>query len=149
MNSQFSCTRRRIGGVLLSCTLFTACDDAQSRKEQEIRESLVGTWLRDVEVEGGKGRRFLVLGDDGKFSELLVIEFADGRRTRSERSGEWFFDGTNLKRRYTHEDGKMLGSNFSFVTFEITVLTPRDFEGRNHVQGEQISYRRVDPGSRP
>ena len=141
---------RTLVAIIAAVTVILgACDDAQSRKTEEARQKLVGTWLREFDAEGVHGRRLLVLGEDGKFSEVLVAQFGDGHIGRSERSGEWFFDGTNLKRRYTHEDGRQLTNNFAFVTFEITVLTPRDFEGKNHVQGEQISYRRVAPGTTP
>ena len=128
---------------------LAACDDPQARKAEEARQQLVGTWLRESEVDGTRTRRVLVLGEDGKFSEFLAAELPGGRMTRNERSGEWAFDGTNLKRRYTREDGRQITNNFAFVTFEITALAPREFDGKNNIQGERIHYVRVPPGTMP
>jgi hypothetical protein len=136
--------------LLLACaSALVGCEDAQAVKAEEAKQKLVGTWLREISVEGAKGRRVLVLAEDGKFTEILVAEFGDGRKGRNERSGEWAFDGTNLKRRYTHEDGRQLSGNFHFVTFEIVALSRTEFEGKNHVQGEEIRYRKVPAGTSP
>jgi hypothetical protein len=136
-------------GALLVSVFAVGCEDAQALKAAEARQQLVGTWLREINIPNAKARRVLVLAQDGKFSEELVAEFDDGRKGHEERSGEWNFDGTNLKRRYTHEDGRQLSGNFNFVTFELSSLSASEFEGRNHLQGEQIHYRRVTPGTRP
>jgi hypothetical protein len=125
------------------------CEDAQALKAEETSQKLVGTWLREIEVDGAKGRRVLVLGSDGKFSETSAVEFADGRRGREERAGDWVCDGTNLERRYTHEDGRQLSGNYHFVTFALTSFTGSEFEGKNHVQGEEVRYRKVAEGTKP
>jgi hypothetical protein len=127
----------------------SGCEDAQALKAQETSEKLVGTWLREMEVADAKGRRILFLGSDGKFSETLAVDFADGRKGREDRAGEWTFDGTNLKRKYTHEDGRQLSGNHHFVTFALTSFTGKEFEGKNHIQGEKIHYRRVAEGTKP
>lgn len=129
--------------------LLGGCEDAQSLKAEETRGKLVGTWLREMEHGGDKARRVLVLSDGGKFSETLAVQYADGRTGREQRSGEWSFDGVNLKRRYTHEDGRQLSGNFRFVTFALTVFTDSEFEGRNHAHGEEIHYRRVAERTMP
>lgn len=128
---------------------FAGCDDAQSLKAEETRQKLVGTWMREIEKSGDKARRVLVLGADGKFNETLVVEFADGRRGQETRAGEWSYDGMNFKRRYTHENGRQLSGNFNFATFALTSFDGRQFEGRNHAQGEEIRYRRVPEGTQP
>lgn len=136
--------------LLLACaSALVGCEDAQTVKAEEAKQKLVGTWLREISAEGANGRRVLVLAEDGKFSEVLVAEFGDGRKGRNERAGEWAFDGKNLKRRYTHEDGRQLSGNFHFVTFEIVALSRTEFEGKNHVQGEEIRYRKVPAGTGP
>jgi hypothetical protein len=135
--------------VLLLGLGLGGCEDAQALKAQETSQRLVGTWLREIEVDGAKGRRVLVLGSDGKFSETLGVEFADGRKGREERAGDWSYDGTNLKRRYTHEDGRQLSGNYYFVTFALTSFTGSEFEGRNYVQGEEVRYRKVAEGTKP
>jgi hypothetical protein len=135
--------------AFLSGILLSACDDVQARKANEGRERLVGTWLREIEAPIGKARRVLVLNPDGRFAEEFIAHMNDGRTGRETRSGEWTYDGTNLKRRYTHEDGQQLSGNFNFATFELTKLTASEFEGKNHAQGEEIRYVRVAPGTTP
>jgi hypothetical protein len=135
--------------ALLSGLLVVACEDVQARRAGEGREKLVGTWLREIDAPIGKARRVLVLAPDGKFSEELIAHLSEGRTGRETRAGEWSYDGTNLKRRYTQEDGRQLSGNFNFATFELTKLTPSEFEGRNHAQGEEIRYKRVPAGTAP
>jgi hypothetical protein len=131
--------------LAVSAALF-GCEDAQALKATETKQKLVGTWLREMEIDGAKGRRVLSLAGDGTFTELLRVEFPGGRKSRSERSGEWAFDGTNLKRRYTHEDQQQLSGNFHFVTFAVTSLSNTQFEGKNFTSGEEIRYRRLREG---
>ena len=142
--------RHVLAAVALSITLAVAgCEDAQALKAQETSQKLVGTWLREMERGGQKGRRLLVLGADGKFSETLVVERSEGNLGKSESAGEWSFDGTNLKRRYTHEDGRQLSGNFNFATFALTSVSNTAFEGKNYAMGEEIVYRKVPEGSKP
>lgn len=136
-----------LAGLLLGISLG-GCEDPEALKANETAQKLAGTWLREIEVSDAKARRVLVLRADGKFRESLVAVFVDGRKAKEERSGEWTFDGKNLKRRYTHEDGRQIG-NYNFVTFELTSFSGREFEGKNHVQGEEIHYRRVAEGTAP
>jgi hypothetical protein len=135
--------------ILTIGSLLAGCDDAQAVKTEETRQRLVGTWLREIVVENAKGRRILVLREDGKFSEALVVDFSDGREGGQTRGGEWSFDGTNLKRRYTHEDGRQLSGNFHFVTFALSAFDGKRFEGRNHDKGEEIMYVKVAEGTQP
>lgn len=135
--------------ALVSGLLVTGCGEVQDRKSEEGRQKLTGTWLREIDAPIGKARRVLVLAADGKFSEELVANMNDGRTGRETRAGDWTYDGTNLKRRYTHEDGRQLSGNFNFATFELTKLSPEEFEGRNHAQGEEIRYKRVPQGTKP
>lgn len=90
-----------------------------------------------------------MLRADGQFDETLVITFADGRWGRTTSAGEWTADGTNLKRHYTHEDGRQLSGNFNFATYALTTLDEHQFIGRNHAQGEEIHYQRVPDGTQP
>jgi hypothetical protein len=124
------------------------CEDPEGLKATETAEKLVGTWLREIEGPDAKARRILVLHADGTFSETLVAVFLDGHKVKEERSGDWIFDGRNLKRRYTHHDGRPIG-NYVFVTFELTSFSGREFEGKNHLQREEIRYRRVAEGTAP
>jgi hypothetical protein len=140
---------RTLLALLPLAAALAACEDTHALKTRDTRDKLVGTWLREMEANDAKARRLLVLEPDGKFSETLVVEFADGRTGREERGGEWAYDGINLKRRYMHEDGRPLLGIGHFVTFAVTELTPREFEGKNYVQGEEIRYRRVPEGTVP
>jgi hypothetical protein len=140
---------RVFGLLLFSVAAVTGCNDSESTRVQETRERLVGTWLREIETRDEQARRVLVLAGDGTFSESLRAELFDGRIQREEASGEWAYDGTNLKRRYTREDGHQVRGIGHFVTFALTSLTPREFEASNQVQGKDIRYRRVPPGTQP
>lgn len=142
--------RRPVLLVALLCALsLPSCEDAGAVKAQEVSRQLVGTWLREMETQGSKGRRVLVLGADGKFNEALVVELPDGRKAGETRAGDWSYDGTNLKRRYTHENGRQVSGNFNFGTYALTRFDGKVLEGRNHASGDEIRYTRVADGTPP
>src|SRR3954463_533962 len=68
-------------------------DDSPERRTEE---RLVGTWLREYQEDGTRVRRVLVLGPDGHFRELASIRNGDAA-IQHIHSGDWIFDGTNLK----------------------------------------------------
>ena len=92
--------------VLVATLGAAACDNAPvDSPVQETQQRLVGTWLRDFDEDGVHVRRVLVLGADGHFDEAVRITDGAGAVTEHRHAGEWLYDGTNLKRRYTRMDG--------------------------------------------
>ena len=108
-------------------------------------ESLLpGTWLRESQVEGVTTRRILTLGADHRFREAVRVVDVTGRSADFVHEGTWFYDGTNLKRKYTSMNGQAPSRlNVPFATFQITFDSPRVFRGVDHVHGNKVEYNRV------
>ena len=103
-----------------------------------------GAWLREFEEKGVAVRRVLVLETDGKFSEKVRIVEAGGAVTAQVHAGLWFFDGTNLKRKYTSMNGKPPAApTISFVTFELKFVSKNEFIGIDRVRRREVRYQRV------
>ena len=139
-----------VAPVLLA-TLSTACqrppeDSAVSDTEQR----LAGPWLRDYEQDGVHVRRVLVLEPGGGFRELSRGDSTGPASALHSHAGEWSFDGTNLKRRYTSVDGKPPAApTLPYATFELRFQSRNEFVGIDHVRKRQVLYRRVDEGTLP
>ena len=103
--------------LLLALAAVVGCDGAQDVDDAQQR--LVGRWLRDDEEDGAHVRRVLVLQAGGRFAETskatkvtkateatgaAKAEQGDAVLAQHAHSGNWLFDGTNLKRRYTLRD---------------------------------------------
>lgn len=68
----------------------------------------------------------------------------------SQGSGEWVFDGTNLKRRYTLINGKPVSApTVPFATFEIRFSSRTQFIGLDRVRKFEVVYERVSEGTLP
>ena len=141
---------RSAGALLAASALLCACgsppDDSPQRR---IEERLVGTWLREYRDDATNVRRVLVLGADGHFRELATVD-AGAAVSEHVHSGDWTFDGTNLKRRYTQMDGKQPSAPVvPFATFELQFPTPDEFVGVDNVHRREVRYRRVMDGTLP
>ena len=137
--------------ALLAAALGTACggppDDSSA---QDVRARLVGTWLRDYEEDGVKVRRVLVLEPDGHFRETSRITELGAPQASHLHSGEWLYDGTNLKRRYTSVDGKLPAApSMPYATFELDFPSRNEFVGIDRVRGRKVLYERVAEGTAP
>lgn len=142
--------KKTLAGVLAALALVAGCADAESRRIEETRAGLVGTWLRETQAEGARLRRVMVLAPDGKFVERAQRLGHDGREEKLEFAGEWSYDGTNFKRRYLQENGRQFaGGGFRYATYQLTSLTPSGFAARDHVAGGEIAYQRVADGTQP
>ena len=129
-----------------------ACDNAPSDSPADAtRQRLVGTWLRSYEEDGTRVRRVLVLEEQGVFRELSVATRPDGEPPlASSASGDWLFDGTNLKRRYRLINGKPLSApTIPYATFELRFPAKSEFIGVDHVRKLEVRYERVADGTLP
>jgi hypothetical protein len=137
--------------LLAACILACACGSPpDDSPQQQTRDRLVGTWLREYQDHMTVVRRVLVLDADGRFSERVVAGGDGPRIAEHEHAGEWRFDGTNLKRRYTKMDGKQPAAPIvPFATLELRFASRDEFVGIDNVHGRQVRYRRVLEGTLP
>ena len=131
---------------LLACFMLAGCDSAPADLPVEaVQQRLVGSWLREYQQEGARVRRLLVLGPDGRFSESAEVVDAAGALTTHLHAGEWTYDGTNLKRRYTSFDGKQPSApTLPYATFALRFESNREFVGTDNVRKREVRYQRVD-----
>ena len=65
-------------------------------------------------------------------------------------SGDWLFDGTNLKRRYTLIDGRLPSApTFPYAAFEFRFESRNVFIGTDNIRKRQVRYQRVADGTLP
>jgi hypothetical protein len=127
-----------------------ASHEAAANHPESMEARLQGTWLREEQASQIRARRVLVLEAGGAFRESVRIIDAAGAVTERLHAGSWFFDGTNLKRKYTLMNGEPPSRlNLPFVTFEIRFETRNAFVGIDHIHGNRIAYRRVQPDTQP
>ena len=142
--------RRHFLLCLVTCPLV-ACESAPpDGQDESTRLRLVGTWLRAYDEQGVRVRRVLVLNNDGTFQESASMQPGDGivPQTISGGSGDWLFDGTNLKRHYRLINGKPTAApTVPFVTFEIRFTSRTEFVGINRVRRLKVVYQRVQDGT--
>ncbi len=142
----------RWSGVLLLCVavLLAGCDaNPAETAQQDVEQRLAGTWLRDYEQDGMHVRRVLVLEPGGRFRELVRGEGPQAGAAL-EHAGEWRFDGTNLKRRYTSIDGKTPSApTMPYATFALRFESRNAFVGTDNVRKREVHYRRVEEGTLP
>ena len=135
--------------VVALATLAAGCDVAPDSSD-EIRERLVGTWLRDYEENGTRVRRILVLEEDGRFREASRSLGPQELGTRHAHEGEWLYDGTNLKRRYTLMDGQPVSApQMPFAAFQIRFTGSHEFTGTDNVRRRELRYQRMPAGTDP
>ncbi len=136
--------------ALWGAVALVGCDSEASARKEATRARLVGTWLRESEDGASKLRRVVVLADDKSFQEFAKITSADGTVESEAHKGEWFFDGTNFKRKYTHLNGAPLSSSkMTFATFRLEPSHNDELVGVDDVRQLKVLYRRVADGTRP
>ena len=110
----------------------------------------MGTWLREYEEEGVKVRRVLVLESGGRFTEMSRLTELDSAAAEHSHTGDWLFDGTNLKRRYTRMDGRQPAAPVvPYATFELRFPSRNEFVGIDRVRQREVRYHRVADGTKP
>jgi hypothetical protein len=142
-----------LAALLSTCDparLGSASEAAPGLSAQEIELALQGTWLREVAADGVQARRVLTLGPDHVFRESVRAVDARGAVLEQQHEGTWFYDGTNLKRKYTAMDGKPPSRlRLPFATLQVVFDNRNEFRGIDHIGGHRVRYRRVLPGTRP
>ena len=125
--------------------MLTACEDPQTR---DVKARLVGTWSTESAEHGGVARRVLSLQADGRVRETVRIVAPSGASDLNSRDGEWFFDGVNIKRKYTYVDGKPLtNAHFIYETHELKSLTESELVAASNVGRGELRFRREAPGT--
>ncbi len=146
--------------LLLGVVAVAGCDGAQD--VDDVQQRLVGSWLRDDEKDGAHVRRVLVLQPGGRFAETSkatrAVEANEANEPTSgvavlaqhAHSGDWLFDGTNLKRRYTLIDGRQPSApTFPYAAFELRFESRNVFIGTDNIRKRQVRYQRVADGTLP
>ena len=134
-------------GAALASACHSPPDDSSA---QAIEQRLVGTWLREYEEEGVKVRRVLVLESGGRFIEMSRITELNTSSAEHRHRGDWLFDGTNLKRRYTSVDGRQPAAPvMPYATFELKFPSRNEFVGIDRVRQREVQYHRVADGTAP
>ena len=143
--------RGLVAALGLALFVLTGCDSPPGESSAEaVQQRLAGSWMREYEQEGSKIRRLLVLKADGHFQETARVVDAGGAVTQHVHEGDWLFDGTNLKRKYTLMDGiKPSAPTVPFATFEIRFESNREFVGIDNLRKREVRYQRVAEGSLP
>ena len=141
--------KRRLVATALSSLMLVACNNAPyDAPAHEVQQRLVGNWLREYDQEGARIRRLLVLEADGRFSETALVVDAGGTITEHAHAGQWTFDGTNLKRRYSSFNGKQPHApTLPFATFAIRFVSRQEFVGVDNLRKREVHYQRVEPGA--
>ena len=122
-------------------------DDSQT---QQVRERLVGTWVREYQEQATIVRRVLVLESSGVFRERSIVTGEGAAAVAHEGEGDWLFDGTNLKRHYRRVDGHALSApTIPFATFAVRFPSHNEFIGLDHIRKVQVHYLRVAEGTEP
>ena len=138
--------------LLVLALLLAACDSSPSDSPaDDVKQRLLGTWLREYEEDGTHVRRILILDADGTFRERSTIVVPGATdKLESNGTGQWLFDGTNLKRHYASINGKSLSApTVPFATFEISFPSRSEFVGVDHVHQREVRYQRVADGTEP
>ncbi len=132
--------------LVLAGFMLAACERPQADPTVEaVQQRLVGSWLREYQQEGARVSRLLVLESDGRFSESAQVVDAAGATTTHQHAGEWTYDGTNLKRRYTSFNGKQPSAPIlPYATFALRFESGREFVGTDNVRKREVRYLRVN-----
>jgi hypothetical protein len=142
---------RRVAALatLLAPFFLAACSEPPADSPVEaVQQQLVGSWLREYSQEGARVWRLLVLGEDGLFTETARVVDAAGAVTEHAHAGQWTFDGTNLKRRYTSFDGKRPSApTLPYVTYQLKIESRYEFVGTDNVRKREVRYLRVAQGA--
>jgi len=125
----------------------SAPDDSPT---EQVRDLLVGTWLREYQDEATVVRRVLVLEPGGSFREKSTVTHGAAAVAGHEGEGVWLFDGTNLKRHYRRMDGRAASAPIMpFATFAVRFSSHNEFVGMDNVHQIEVRYRRVAEGTEP
>lgn len=75
--------------------------------------------------------------------ETVHLVAPSGASNTELREGEWFFDGANLKRKYTYVDGKPLtNAHFIYETHELKSVTSSELVASSSVGRGELRLKR-------
>ncbi len=132
---------------MIFASLLAACEDPHVR---DVKARLAGTWSAESSEHGGVGRRVLTLEADGHLTESVRLTAPGGAAATESRAGEWSFDGVNLKRKYTHVDGKPLtNAHFIYETHELKSVTATELVASSNVGRGELRLKRGAGGEQP
>lgn len=132
---------------VLAAALLAGCQDAGT---QQTKARLVGTWTSESSSQAGVTRRTLSLQADGRVKDTVHITAPTGVSATEIREGEWFFDGVNLKRKYTYIDGKPLtNAHFIYETQELKSITDSELVASSNVGRGTLKLERETTGGHP
>lgn len=125
--------------------LLSACKDPTLERSTEARrKALIGLWQREFDADYPTIRQTLNLGADGQFLEIAEDEPAGAEPQREVWSGEWTYDGTNLKRRYLRKNGQLLiGATLHYATFTLISVSPEAFVVDDNFVKHLVSFQRL------
>ena len=130
--------------VMFVACLLAACEDRQIRG---VKARLVGTWFVESQEHGGIARRTLTLEANGHVKDTVRLVAPSGASDVQSREGEWFFDGVNLKRKYTYVDGKPLtNAHFIYETYELKSVTASELVASSNVGRGEVHLKRDESG---
>ncbi|WP_213955785.1 MULTISPECIES: hypothetical protein [unclassified Variovorax] len=110
----------------------------------------MGTWLSESDDEGIRTRTVIALAEAGEFDEVEKIDDGKGTARETRTGGEWSFDGTNFKRKYTRKDGQPLPMNyFATTTYAINMIGDDRFFGVDNLRHRTVSFARAHGSVRP
>ena len=137
--------RRKLLLVALSAVLTVSCDNTSLKPSNDVRQRLVGRWAEEFSTDGNQIRSIVILSQDGKFLELEKVLGANGSTKQETHAGEWSFDGTNFKRKYTSLNGQpLLNAQFGYTTYEVKLVEKNEFVGVDNVRTREVRFRRTD-----
>ena len=136
--------------ALFLSILATACDDADARRREEMKDRLVGTWLEEAEFEGTKFRSVVSLQKGGAFQQTTQVIQPDGTARSEASTGDWVFDGETFKRRYRTMNEKQV-RGILFASYQVISLTDAELACVDHLtEGKRdVRFRRVPEGTKP
>ena len=139
-----------LSAAWLLAVVLSACSDADTPRQDEIKQRLVGTWLQEMEQDGWKFRLVIDLEKDGTFQQNVKVVGQDGSLRTEVIAGEWFFDGETFKRRYRTVNGRRV-SGIQFASYQFVSVSDTELACVDHLaEGQRnIKFRRVPNGTMP
>lgn len=138
---QVSMHRRELLLWIACAALTASCDGSSSKPADKVRQQLIGKWLEELSVDGLQTRSIVTLDRDGTFIEIEKSSDASGLISQQTHGGEWSFDGTNFKRKYTSMNGQPLSNaRFGYATYAVKHIAKNEFVGIDNVRKREVRF---------
>jgi hypothetical protein len=126
--------------------LLQGCDDPTAVRDNELKATLIGHWLReaDSELNGMMIRERISHSPDGKFVVERIKIDSTGAATREEESGSWFVTAGLYKMRTEFVGRKQLNTAEQlYSTCTIQKLSTEELVCVNYVDKWTKNQRRI------